>query len=126
MAYTFDVRATEQHGRIVFWEVDSRHPEGEVAVAGDRRTYTVAETPAVLKALANGEIARVQELGGELVESFDLTDLDNVGPARADALREAGIDSRKALLDADANELAETVDGVTPEMVAGWQDYVRE
>jgi polyhydroxyalkanoate synthase len=51
----------------------------------------------------------------------DLTDLDGVGPAYADRLRDAGIESVADLVDADPAALADAI-GVAENRVADWVD----
>jgi predicted flap endonuclease-1-like 5' DNA nuclease len=50
----------------------------------------------------------------------DLTELDGVGPARADELREAGYESYADLRAASADELA-AIDGVSEDAARAWQ-----
>jgi polyhydroxyalkanoate synthase len=60
--------------------------------------------------------------------AFDDTDLDQVrgvGPAYAERLREAGVDTVSALAAADAAELGERID-VGPSRVADWIDHATE
>lgn len=52
--------AAKVDGRVVLWEVDAAHPEGEVFIAGDGRAVQVAPTARVQKALADGVLLKMQ------------------------------------------------------------------
>ncbi|WP_267163954.1 DNA topoisomerase I [Halovenus salina] len=51
----------------------------------------------------------------------DLEDLDGVGPATAEKLADAGVDSPAELTDVDPDELAAQIQGVTAENFRDWQ-----
>jgi polyhydroxyalkanoate synthase len=55
----------------------------------------------------------------------ELTELDGVGPAYADRLHEAGVDSVAALAEADPAELADDI-GVAEGSVADWVEQARD
>ena len=52
----------------------------------------------------------------------DLEDIDGIGPATAEKLSEAGIENPADLAQADAESVAETVEGVSDESVREWQE----
>jgi len=51
----------------------------------------------------------------------ELSDIDGIGPARAEALGELGIDTPAALAEAYPKDVAAAMDGVDVETVAKWQ-----
>jgi polyhydroxyalkanoate synthase len=64
----------------------------------------------------------------DAADAFDDTDLDQVrgvGPAYAERLREAGVDTVSALAAADPDDLAARID-VGPSRVADWVDHATE
>ena len=61
MADYFWVKAaklTDEGGRIVLWERDEAHPEGEVFI-GDNKPVQVGNTSAVAERLRTGELVKV-------------------------------------------------------------------
>ena len=55
----FLVRATAEDGRVVLFERDSVHPDGEAFIVSDGREVLVGESYGVQQALAAGTIERV-------------------------------------------------------------------
>jgi len=54
----------------------------------------------------------------------DLGDIDGIGPARSEDLAILGLETPEALAEADAEEVAEAIDGVDAEEVKAWQAQV--
>lgn len=54
----------------------------------------------------------------------ELGDIDGIGPARSEDLAILGLETPEALAEADAEEVAEAIDGVDAEEVQAWQDQV--
>jgi DNA topoisomerase-1 len=52
----------------------------------------------------------------------DLEDIDGIGPATAEKLEGAGVSDPAALADADADALADDVEGVSADSLREWQD----
>ncbi len=50
------VRSTASDGRVVVWEKNPAHPNGEVFVSGDQKEKWVALTSAVLAELSKGRL----------------------------------------------------------------------
>ncbi len=50
------VRSTASDGRVVVWEKNPAHPNGEVFVVGDQKEKRVALTSAVLAELSKGRL----------------------------------------------------------------------
>jgi predicted flap endonuclease-1-like 5' DNA nuclease len=112
VADTIWVRSGEEGGRVALFERNPAHPGGEVFVAGDD-VAEVALTPAVVEALRRGRLVKVDgptPAGDEAVPALE--DVEGVGPATADKLREAGYETVSAVAAAVPNELAEAI-GVT-------------
>lgn len=57
-------------------------------------------------------------------EEDPLQAIDGIGPARSEDLGILGLDTPEALAEADAEEVAEAIDGVDVEDVEAWQDQV--
>jgi polyhydroxyalkanoate synthase len=66
-----------------------------------------------------GETASSADAAEELAEEYDLTDLEGVGSAYADRLRDAGVETIPELAEADPVELADAT-GVGESRVRGW------
>lgn len=54
----------------------------------------------------------------------ELGDIDGIGPARSEDLAILGLETPEALAEADAEEVADAIDGVDAEEVAAWQAQV--
>lgn len=54
------VMAAQVDDRVVLWEADPAHPEGEAFITGDGRAVTVALTSRVQQKLAAGILLQVQ------------------------------------------------------------------
>lgn len=65
MSKLIRVKAAKRDHRVALWDTDKDHPGGEAYIAGDGSEHEVAETPAVLKALASGRIVRIEESAPE-------------------------------------------------------------
>jgi len=50
------VRSTTSDGRVIVWERNPEHPNGEVFVVGDRKEKRVALTSAILVELSKGRL----------------------------------------------------------------------
>ena len=50
------VRSTTSDGRVIVWERNPEHPNGEVFVSGDQKERRVALTSAVLAELSKGRL----------------------------------------------------------------------
>lgn len=57
-------------------------------------------------------------------DAESLQAVDGIGPARAEALAELGIDSLDALAASDADDVADALDGVDAGTVEDWQAQV--
>ena len=55
------VRATKRNHKSVLWDRDPVHPDGEIFVKGDGEIVEAGESPAVLRALADGRLERVTD-----------------------------------------------------------------
>jgi predicted flap endonuclease-1-like 5' DNA nuclease len=89
----------------------------EPAEAGtDVSNHSGTDTPAAEPAEAAGPVPDEPEGGSVPVEN-----VSGIGPAYANRLNEAGIDSVNDLLDADAEELSEETD-LSPKRIQGWQE----
>lgn len=71
MADTVFVKSGLATDQVALWEVDERHPGGEVWVAGiDKKdapapSVEVAKTPLVMKYLGSGRLVEVGKISGE-------------------------------------------------------------
>jgi hypothetical protein len=50
------VKAAKEDSKVVLWEKDPLHPDGEIFITGDGVTHKVAKTAAVQRALADGKL----------------------------------------------------------------------
>lgn len=73
------VQPTRNDKRLVLWERHDDHPDGEIWIVGvEDRTYKVAETPGVLKALAAGDLEKVtRKRGGSAKADKPVDDTDD-------------------------------------------------
>lgn len=60
MAKTIHVRAAGSDNKVVLWEKDDAHPNGEVVVANDGKMHKVGETAAVKRLMAAGTLVNTQ------------------------------------------------------------------
>lgn len=60
MSKSLLVRASNPSGRVALFEQHPDHPGGQALVAGSA-TVEVAETPGVMRALADGRLTRVEK-----------------------------------------------------------------
>lgn len=54
------VKGAGDNRKIVLWEKDDAHPDGEVVISNDGTTHTVAETAAVKRLVAEGALVKVE------------------------------------------------------------------
>lgn len=59
-AATIKVTSARSDGRVALWEKHPDHPTGEIFIAGDT-VVEAAETARVLRAIADGDVQRVEE-----------------------------------------------------------------
>lgn len=52
------VRGAGDDKRVVLWERDEAHPDGEVVVSNDGKDHKVAETSAVKRLMAEGLLVK--------------------------------------------------------------------
>lgn len=57
---TIQVKGPEVTGKMILWEVNSEHPEGECWVVADGKTYTVGKTARVKVLLGTGALVEVE------------------------------------------------------------------
>lgn len=55
------VRGSGNSSRVALWEVHADHPKGEIFLAEDSGPMQVGETTAVLTAIRDGRLVRVEE-----------------------------------------------------------------
>lgn len=65
MTELITVMAAKANDRVVIWEVNPDHPNGEVFIAGDGRSVQAALTPAIQRKLDAGELIKVTVAGDE-------------------------------------------------------------
>ena len=58
MASYITVKGAGDDRRVVLWEKDAAHPDGEIFVSNDGKEYKAGETPAVKRKLASGELVK--------------------------------------------------------------------
>lgn len=119
------VKSNRDDARVVLYESDPRHPDGEAFVAGaaglpkeEWPVVLVYATPGVMGKLAERQLIEVgSEKGGP-----ELEDVDGIGPARADAMREElGILTVGDLAGADVNLIGAHF-GTTEDTAQKWID----
>jgi len=59
-------------------------------------------------------------------QEHSLTDIKGIGKGTLDNLKEHGIDTIEDLLEQDAEELAEKINGVSESMIQEWQSYAKK
>lgn len=61
MASYITVKGAGDDRKVVIWESDEAHPDGEIFVSNDGIERKVAETAAVKRKLANGELVKATD-----------------------------------------------------------------
>lgn len=91
--------------RVAFWEVDERHPDGEVYVAGDS-VVEVGRTEGVLRALSRGFLVEVEGATKAKVASINATEAATELAAQRGielhAIEGTGLEGRILLSDVEA------------------------
>lgn len=60
MAELIKVMPAKQDDRVALWEVHPDHPDGEIFITGNGKSYKVALTPMVKSRLNDGKLIRMQ------------------------------------------------------------------
>lgn len=114
------VTAKVEKGRVVLWERDRAHPDGEVYIVGGREgVFEVGDTSAVQRRIKDGLLVEVVAPK----KAPKLTDISGIGKATAEKLAAAGVKSvgdLAALSAADADSLSGPA-GVSAEQLLEWQ-----
>lgn len=116
MAKTVSVKGAGNDRRVVLWERNSAHPEGEAFVSSDGRTYTVGETPLVKRLVGEGRLVQVQGTQATKTQGTQVTPVSGLAglgltPEQEQALTAAGYGDRDKLAAASDEDLT-AVSGV--------------
>lgn len=93
MAELITVMAAKADDKVVIWETNPDHPNGEIFISGDGTSSQVALTPAVQHRLDNRTLVKVQG------ERNDPTDAEKQNAERVEADR---LEAERKATDAEA------------------------
>lgn len=60
MSGYINVKGPGNDNKVILWERDPKHPNGEIFVVNDGETYKVAETPDVKRRIGDGRLVVVE------------------------------------------------------------------
>lgn len=67
MAATITVKGAGKDRKVVLWERDAAHPDGEVMIANDGASHEVGETAQVKRLIGEGALVKVTAAKAEPV-----------------------------------------------------------